>query len=106
MRLKMLAFLLTTLALCVAVILGAPRTAAACSCGGVGDSNEYTGSGATCAAAASDWHRQAAAEAASNCYPDGVCSSHFYVTVACQFNSSTGLYEESGWEHARCYICF
>jgi hypothetical protein len=105
MRIRMMALLLFTLALSAAVLLGTPRTASACGCISQGGTSEYTGSGASCAEAAGDWHQQASAEASADCGQDPVCGSHYVVTVSCQLDTSTGLYEETGYKGFGCLIC-
>jgi hypothetical protein len=105
MRIKLLVLLLVTLSLSAAILLGTPRTAAACTCLGGGSTSEYTGSGASCNEAASDWYHQAQTEATATCSPDEVCGNSFQVTVSCQLNPDTGLYQETGYERFRCLIC-
>jgi hypothetical protein len=101
----MMTLLLFSLALSVAAILSTPRTAAACACPSQGGTSDYTGTGASCTDARTDWHHQADAEASADCGQDPVCNSRYVVLTSCQLNTSTGLYEETGYKAFGCFIC-
>src|SRR5262245_43490340 len=83
----------------------APVSAAppGCACGEVGVSPSYTGTGASCDAAANDVRAQADPFIDAYCSPSGSCQRILVVTSACCFVD--GQYTVGGYIDFRCWAC-
>jgi hypothetical protein len=84
----------------------APTFAQNCFCKGPRQTQTYTGTGTNCGAADQDVFNQANAHVVCNVTTDGMCwESWVIVTTACFFNTTTGLYQESGHVDWKCLYC-
>jgi|SRR5579862_8879345 len=99
-------FLLAGTLLAGAVCLGdSPRASARCPCLPAHNSPNYVGTGVNCDAADGSVFYQADSYAQSQCTVAVCNESGVIVTVACSFNSQTGLYQETGHIHYGCLAC-
>lgn len=86
-------------------LVDSPRAAGRCPCLPAHNTPNFVGTGASCVDADNSVFDQADNYAQSQC-TIGVCNeSGVIVTVACSFNSMTGLYQETGHIHFGCMAC-
>jgi hypothetical protein len=81
---------------------------ATCFCKYGGQTPAYTGTGASCSDAEASVLSQIDAWLAGRhicTNTDGVCDFTFVVSQPCTFNSTTGLYQETGFKKYRCLLC-